>query len=107
MKSELPSHSQKILLAILTKHLKGYEPYTILLFGSFAKHSQKDGSDIDIAIKSRKPLSLTTAGWIELDIEESNIPQAVDVLDYHQLSPEFQQLIDREGLGLFTSEPST
>ena len=95
----LPSATKQIILSCVVKHLSKTE-YKVLLFGSYAKNRSKETSDIDIAIKSSTPLDLATWAAIEGDIEESEIPQPVDVIDYLRVSKEFQDLIDTEGVVL-------
>ena len=97
----LPSNIEKKLLSSISTHLSAKSPYSVILFGSYAKGTQKATSDIDVAIKGSSPLDLATWVKIEGSLEESSIPQKVDVIDYHRVSKEFQQLIDREGCVLY------
>ncbi len=99
----LPNSIETIILSSIARHLAGRGSYCVLLFGSYAKGSQKNTSDVDIAIKSDGPLDLAIWAKIEGELEESAIPQKVDVIDYCRVSKEFQHLIDREGKILFSS----
>ena len=68
----------------------------IFLFGSQARGSASAYSNIDIAIKGRTPLGgrLSIAKFA---IEESNLPQKVDLIDLSQ-APWLQESIRQEGI---------
>jgi predicted nucleotidyltransferase len=54
---------------------------SVYLFGSRAKGSYKQGSDIDLAIMAN-PISLNTILQLKDDFEDSSLPYCVDILDY-------------------------
>ena len=68
-------------------------PVEILLFGSQANGKATLRSDIDIAIKAQTKLSFASWQKIENIFEESEVPQKIDVVDFHRVSPEFQKII--------------
>ncbi len=79
----------EIVQAILKKY-----PYTFYAFGSRAKDKAKRFSDLDICFKD--PIPLNTQSHIEEDFEESNLPFKVDVVDWHQMTKDFQSLIEKD-----------
>ncbi|GAP71652.1 DNA polymerase beta domain protein region [Candidatus Symbiothrix dinenymphae] len=57
---------------------------TVYLFGSRAKATHKQGSDIDLAImNSQIPLEVVCR--LQSDFEDSNLPYFIDILDYSTL----------------------
>jgi len=85
-----PAHL-KIVKAILQKHLAGAE---VRAFGSRVTGTAKAWSDLDLALVSEKKLSLTAIGNLRVDLAESDLPFRVDILDWHDISPEFRKLIE-------------
>lgn len=69
---------KKQLIEIISKHLPDAKIY---LYGSRASGDFSMGSDIDLALDNGKPISITDLSSIKSDIEESNIPFFVDVVD--------------------------
>lgn len=74
------------LINIIHKHLPGCK---IMLFGSRARKTNRDGADYDIALDMGKKIPFTIMLHIENDIEESNIPVFVDVVDIHAVAKQF------------------
>lgn len=87
-----PDHLQ-IVRDILQKHVPQYEVWA---FGSRAKWTAKEYSDLDLCIVSDKPLSFSVLGAIGDDFSESDLPWKVDVVDWATTSPSFRKIIDRE-----------
>lgn len=72
----------------------------VLLFGSRAKGTAREFSDIDLCIKSDRPVSHTDlSNWKER-FQNSNIPYKVDVVLYEDLSEDFRQLISKTSVSL-------
>ena len=69
----------------------------IYLFGSRAKGSYTERSDIDIAVLSDEDISFELALLREI-IENSNLPQTVDVIDLNTVDSEFREQILKEGI---------
>lgn len=80
-----------IILKILKKHVPKAE---VFVFGSRYKGTNKEHSDIDIAVDFKRKMSLKEHTVICEAFEESELPFRVDVLDYNNVSPEFRLLID-------------
>lgn len=82
----------KIIHDILRSHEHVY------VFGSRVKGTYQKFSDIDICIKD--PISDYEASMLEDAFTESDLPFKVDVVLYHQVTPEFQKRIDQEAITL-------
>jgi predicted nucleotidyltransferase len=87
----------------LKKTFENYpEIKEVLVFGSRAKGNYRNGSDIDLAIKSTGntlKLAFDLAGIFN---ERLPIPYQVDVLSYHDLDNiDLKEHIDRVGKPLF------
>lgn len=79
----------KILLEILSQaKIKFYA------FGSRTKANNRKFSDLDLCYK--EPILWETLVKIKTDLEESNLPFKVDLVDYNECSEDFKQLIDKD-----------
>ncbi len=67
-----------------------------MLFGSRARKTQTSGADYDIAIDNGHKIPSTTMLHISSDIEDSNIPVHVDVIDLHNVSEKFLACIKED-----------
>lgn len=89
-----PSYQEQ-LIAIICKHI----PYCeIILFGSYATGQQTASSDIDLAIKTEKPIPYKKIIAIQQDIDETTIPLKVDIIDMHTVQEAIKKNILREGI---------
>jgi uncharacterized protein len=81
------------LIAIIKKHLPECRIY---LFGSQARETSTQGSDIDLAIDCGATAPQRLMSQIREDIEESNIPYFVDVVDFCEASDTFKEQIIKD-----------
>jgi uncharacterized protein len=88
--------SKDIIIDIINNHLSGCKIY---MFGSRARKDNYEGSDIDIAIDhfGKKIEKLTLCKIID-EIEETNIPFCVDVLDFNNISQDIKSEILKDGI---------
>jgi hypothetical protein len=70
----------------------------VYLFGSWARGTQRPTSDIDIAIESAEPLPRALLASLREALEESTIPNRVDVVDLAETDAEFRDAVHREGI---------
>src|SRR5712691_10019771 len=70
----------------------------VWLFGSCARGQVRQHSDIDIAILPRDELPVGFFGELTADIEDSNIPYDVDVVDLRHAAPALVEEVQREGI---------
>ena len=74
----------------------------VILYGSRAKGNYRDGSDIDLVLKTGAVFSFTDLLRIAGDFDNSNMPYLVDVSVYDELSNrELKAHIDRVGIALY------
>ena len=66
--------------------------YTAFIFGSRATGTERKGSDIDIGIESiqNKPIKADIFYKIEQDLEDSDIPYRIDLVDFNTVSDDFK-----------------
>ncbi len=70
----------------------------IYFFGSRARGNYDVHSDIDIAIDIGKKFQLLERGQIIEMIEALNIPQKIDLVDFHRAPKALQENIRKEGI---------
>lgn len=93
--------TEKKYLSILKEHVlqkMQNEDAKIYLFGSWAKGSQRNSSDIDVAIEYRTGQGYGKISELRESIEESSIPYRVDIVDMQRISKPFVEKIRREGI---------
>ncbi|MCX7099023.1 MAG: restriction endonuclease subunit S [Methylococcales bacterium] len=77
---------------ILKIHLPDYPVWA---FGSRVKWTAKAYSDLDLAIITLQPLSLSAMATIKEAFDESNLSIRVDIVDWAATSEEFRKIIER------------
>ena len=86
-----PQHLEKVR-AILSEHVPHCE---VRAFGSRLSGPAKDYSDLDLAVVASGKLNRDVLRHLQEAFEESDLPFRVDVLDWFDTSPEFQQVIEK------------
>lgn len=81
----------EILKDILKKHVPNAE---VRIFGSRYKHTNKETSDIDIAIVQKEKIGLELYSKMKEEFEESNLKYRVDIIDWNVISEEFKKIIE-------------
>ncbi|MCL1865459.1 MAG: nucleotidyltransferase domain-containing protein [Spirochaetes bacterium] len=77
-----------------------------ILYGSRAKGNYRNGSDIDLSLKTDNSFTRTDLLRIAGDFDDSDMPYFVDVLIYDKLSnAELKAHIDSVGKILYTVSP--
>ena len=82
---------------IVLNRLKGYN-VDVYLIGSYARGDHHSTSDIDVAIMPLEPLRQGLLSEMREELEESNIPQLVEIIDLSKAPPEFTRTVVREGI---------
>ena len=93
MKSQIIRQVRRIVL----QGLKRY-PVEVYFFGSRATGQAGTISDIDVAVNPIKPLPLGLLSRIRQELEESNVPYHVDLVDLSRLGGEWLERIRAEGV---------
>lgn len=68
----------------------------IFIFGSRSKRNNSDYSDVDIAVKSTKKIDEKILSLIKFNIEETEIPYKIDIIDLNNVSEEFLSEIEKD-----------
>lgn len=77
--------------------MEKYVPqYEVWAFGSRAKWTAKEFSDLDLAIISDRPIPFKIISSIEEDLSEAPLPYKVDILDWAKVSEDFKKIILEE-----------
>jgi len=78
----------------------------VVIYGSRAKGNYRNGSDIDLTLKTGSGFSRTDLLNISGDFDDSDMPYFVDVSIYDKLTnPELKAHIDRVGKVLYSITP--
>ena len=85
------------IIYIIRKNLKN-NPADILLFGSRADGKASNLSDFDIAIRSETEIYDSVMDAIREELENSNIPFKIDLVDYNKVSDKLRLSIDRSSI---------
>ena len=87
-------HKDKIIgiLSVLFPKAKIY------LFGSRARGTHRDASDIDIAIDAGSKLSFSQVGEASDTLNALNIPYKMDVVDMHLIPEDMKKMILQDGI---------
>ena len=99
MKYGLPDKTLDTLELIFRKY-SGIRQ--VIIYGSRAKGNYRDGSDIDLSLKTDNSFTHTDLLRIANDLDDSDIPYFVDVSIYDKISnPDLKAHIDRVGKVLY------
>ena len=88
---------------IKNKILEKVECEAIVLFGSYARKMQREDSDIDIAIKTKKEISKKEIFYLSQEIEEE-IKTDVDLVDLDSIEDGFRYEILISGKTIYCED---
>lgn len=91
-----PKH-HKIVSDILYEYAPNRD---VLVFGSRAKWTAKDKSDLDLCIMRDEPLPSKKINALNDALDESPIPFKVDVVEWAKIEDSFREIIKRDGVEL-------
>jgi len=80
---------EKIKVLVLAA-LEG-EEVAIALFGSMSGGQHRSSSDVDVGIVPRGEWNRSKLTLLREQLEELNVPYAVDLVDFSEVSDEFQR----------------
>lgn len=84
---------KKEIINIIHKYLPNAKIY---LFGSRARKTHSQGADIDLALDSGEKIEFLTLFKIKEEIEETNLPLFVDLVDINDSDKEFIEEISKD-----------
>ena len=87
---DISPENWQIVRDILQRYVPDREVWA---FGSRAKWTAKEFSDLDITIIGDKPLSIALTADLREAFQESALPFKVDIVDWVNITPSFQQVI--------------
>lgn len=82
---------------IVASELEG-KNYELLLFGSRAKNTEQNFSDIDLSIRSKEKIDRLHLSNLREKFEDSNIPYCIDLVDFIDADAALQASILKEGI---------
>lgn len=88
-----PSRHLEKVRTILGKYVPQCE---VRAFGSRLSGAAKDYSDLDLAVVASGKLNDDILRHLKEAFEESDLPFRVDVLDWHDIASDFQEVIEKE-----------
>lgn len=91
----IAQQDKEIILAIIQGVFSESKVY---LFGSRAEGKHDVGSDIDIAVDIGAPIDSQKIYLIKEKLEETNIPQRVDVVDLYSASDLLKEQVMTKGI---------
>lgn len=80
----------KTVQAILALHVPEYE---VRVFGSRAKWTAIEHSDLDLAVVGSEPFGIRKMRKLSEAFEDSNLPIRIDIVDWHSVSDGFKKVI--------------
>lgn len=87
---EVPAGALEVVLQTLSRHVPDRE---IRVMGSRAEGRSKPFSDLDLVVMGDEPLSLRARGELRDAFDESNLPFAVDLIEWASSSEAFRRVI--------------
>jgi len=87
-----PEHWQ-IVRGILRRHVPGS---AVWAFGSRAAGTARRYSDLDLAVISDEPMSIDALAALKEAFADSDLPWAVNVVDWAGISDRFRRIIERQ-----------
>ena len=103
MKHGLP---ERVLQKIRAVFVRYPQVERAVLYGSRAKGSHKNGSDIDLTLCGGTDLTLDTLYRIADDLDDLLLPYTLDLSSFHHISdPDVLGHIGRVGVTLYEKEP--
>lgn len=91
---------EKSLIIKIARSIFPDNAITFYIFGSRAKNSARESSDLDLMIKGNDRISFGRIGFLKEAFDESNLTYKVDVVDYYQLEEHFRENILKTAIKL-------
>jgi predicted nucleotidyltransferase len=88
---DIPPGALDVVLQALSRHVPDRE---IRAMGSRAEGRGKPFSDLDLVVMGNEPLGLRTLGQLRDAFDDSNLPFAVDIIEWASCSDGFRRLVE-------------
>lgn len=89
----VPAPALKAVLTMLARHVPDRD---VRVMGSRVTGRAKPFSDLDLVVMGDEPLDLCTRGQLRDAFDESNLPFAVDIVEWASASAAFRRIIDEQ-----------
>ena len=81
----------------ILKKIRFYFPHAqVYCFGSRHRGDFKDRSDLDLCLRQDSPLDLLRLSQLQEEVAQSDLPFAVDWVDWWRITLEFRQIISQD-----------
>lgn len=88
---DAPAGALDVVLRALSRHVPNRD---IRVMGSRAEGRSKPFSDLDLVVMGSEPLDLRTIGQLRDAFDDSNLPFAVDIIEWASCSDGFRRLVE-------------
>jgi type I restriction enzyme S subunit len=88
---DVPAPALKTVMGMLARHVPDRE---IRVMGSRVSGRPKPFSDLDLVVMGDEPLDLRALGQLRDAFDESDLPFAVDIVEWSSASGAFRRIID-------------
>lgn len=85
-------------IEVLKEILQG--DFDVILFGSRIQGNWRKYSDLDVCLKSKNLIPMSTISELKEKFDDSSLIFTVDLVDYNRCDSSFQNIIDTSGLML-------
>lgn len=89
----LTDDEKETVLSIIKRHIPA--DTEVFFFGSRVDNTANPASDLDVLLKNEDPIALSTMSQIKEELEQSDLPFKVDLIDYHQFTKKMLKNISR------------
>jgi predicted nucleotidyltransferase len=86
------------IINIIKKHLPDSR---LILFGSRAKHTNRENSDYDIAIIWKEKIPIQIYFTIQEDLDNLYTLKTIDLVDFYNLDENFKEIVIKEGFLIY------
>ncbi len=97
MSIDLSERCKEELLRLVRRHVADAE---IRVFGSRVHGPAKPFADLDLVLMGEAEIAVERLAALALDLEESDLPMKVDVLDWSRLDASFRGVIAADSVPL-------
>lgn len=86
-----PDEALRFIKTTVRKYLPD-PSYRFFLYGSRVNGRSRRFSDFDVGVTGKTPVPMHTMNVIKEELEESNLPYTVDIVDFSTVDPEFRTI---------------
>lgn len=86
------------IVNIIKKHLPDSR---LILFGSRAKHTNRENSDYDIAVIWKEKIPAQIYFAIQEELDNLYTLKTIDLIDFYNLDEDFKEIVIKEGFLIY------